>query len=519
MAINSRLIGLLAPLLFSLLLVGPASGGTSEFILHLEERKVVLSIYSLGQAEYLPMTQVVEALEGRFIWNKKEKQISLTFAGTSLVLKEGERQLLVGDKAFRLRHPPQVVEGRPLVPLEFLKLALVAKYGEGQITWESRAARVSPAPLRLLRYRSYPDYTRIVLEMTFPLGFSVSEADPRRLILEVKGGRFSPGIQRQEVGDGLVKTIEPKQEPDRAVLYVAIEGKRGPIKTFLLKDPDRIVIDIHRSPDVSAKAAETSPKGTSSRPPPALQPGKDAPSFTSKGLRTIVIDPGHGGKDSGAVGSSGLKEKDVVLDIGLRLKRLIEERLPAKVVMTRSEDVFVPLEERTSMANQTKADFFISIHVNAAPRSRAVGFETFFLSKEPSDNDARASALRENMVVSLEGVSPKEMASLHAILWDLAQTMYIQESSELAEMVQEELDKILKVENRGIKTAPFFVLMGAAMPSVLVETAFISNPEEERKLRDDAYRQRVAEALYVAISRFKARYERRLGMGGGGPTS
>lgn len=227
-------------------------------------------------------------------------------------------------------------------------------------------------------------------------------------------------------------------------------------------------------------------------------------------VKTVVIDPGHGGRDTGAIGPSGVREKDVVLDLGLRLKRLIEEHIGMKVIMTRSGDAFVPLEERTAIANRYKADFFISLHVNAAPKSRAIGSETYFLSREPSDRGARASAVRENMVLNLEGVGLEEQRGLKAVLWDLAQTFYVRESSELAELLLNELGQIPKVGNRGIKSAPFFVLIGAAMPSVLVEVAFITNPQEERKLQRGGYRQQVAEALLAGIAEFKARYEKRV---------
>jgi N-acetylmuramoyl-L-alanine amidase len=212
------------------------------------------------------------------------------------------------------------------------------------------------------------------------------------------------------------------------------------------------------------------------------------------------------------LGRHGLQEKDVVLDIALRLRRLIQERLGIRVVMTRTEDVFVPLEERTAIANRAKAEFFISIHVNAAPKSRATGFETYFLSEKASDSVARASAIRENLPVDLGGLRPTEQEALKAILWDMANTLYLKESSELAQILLRELDKILKVDNRGVKSAPFFVLMGANMPAVLAEVAFISNAKEERKLKGEAYKDRVAEALYTGVARFKARYERRLGL-------
>jgi N-acetylmuramoyl-L-alanine amidase len=230
---------------------------------------------------------------------------------------------------------------------------------------------------------------------------------------------------------------------------------------------------------------------------------------------TIVLDPGHGGHDTGAIGPSGLMEKDVVLDLALRLRRLLIERLGARVLMTRAEDVFVPLPERTAIANRAKADFFISIHANGARKRNAVGFETFFFSREPSDSDARASAQRENLLIEPDGTRGSDQESLLRItLADMAVTRDMRESSQMAELVLTSLDKLLRVENRGVKSGPFYVLATAAMPAILVESAFITNPREERKLQRTEYRQRVAEALFEGIAKYKARYERRVGMAG-----
>jgi N-acetylmuramoyl-L-alanine amidase len=206
-------------------------------------------------------------------------------------------------------------------------------------------------------------------------------------------------------------------------------------------------------------------------------------------------------------------EKDVVLDLGLRLKRLLEQRLQVRVLMTRSEDVFVVLADRSALANRAKADFFVSLHVNAAEKRGAVGFETFFFAREPSDNDARASAQRENLVLDSNGAAGTGRdALLKMTLADMAVTRDIKESSNLAELVLASLDKSLKVENRGVKSGPFYVLATAAMPAVLVESAFITNPGEERRLQREDHRQRLAEALFEGIARYKTRYEQRLGM-------
>ncbi len=205
-------------------------------------------------------------------------------------------------------------------------------------------------------------------------------------------------------------------------------------------------------------------------------------------------------------------EKDVVLDVARRLATLLRQRLGVRVILTRTEDVFVPLPERTALANRAKADFLISLHVNGSRKRGAEGFETFFFSREPSDLDARASAQRENLPA--ESSTPAEStldALLRATLADMAVSRDMKESSHLAEAVLGALDSLLAVQNRGVKSGPFYVLATAAMPAVLVESAFITNPSEERKLRREAYRQRLAEALLDGISQFKARYARRLG--------
>lgn len=190
-----------------------------------------------------------------------------------------------------------------------------------------------------------------------------------------------------------------------------------------------------------------------------------------------------------------------------------------QVILTRSEDVFVPLPERVAIANRSKADFFISLHLNGSSKRGALGSETYYFTREPSDNDARASAQRENLVLDGDGAAGKDQNLLRITLADMAVTRDIKESSELAELILGSLDTILKLENRGVKSGPFYVLATVAMPAVLVESAFITNPKEERKLQRTAYRQRIAEALFEAIGKYKVRYERRVGLRGSGASA
>ena len=212
----------------------------------------------------------------------------------------------------------------------------------------------------------------------------------------------------------------------------------------------------------------------------------------------IVIDAGHGGHDTGTIGPTGLMEKDLCLDVALRLGKIIEQKLPgADVVYTRSDDTFVPLEERTNIANQAKADLFLSIHANSSRDHAARGIETYYLNLKGSA-EAMEVAAREN-ASSQEGIH-----ELQDMVMKIAKTEKIDESKELAEDVQDSLSKRIQktskpVKNRGVRKAPFVVLIGADMPSILTEISFLSNPADEQLLKKPENRQRVAEGLYQGV--------------------
>ena len=214
----------------------------------------------------------------------------------------------------------------------------------------------------------------------------------------------------------------------------------------------------------------------------------------------IVIDAGHGGHDTGTIGPNGLLEKDVVLDVAKRLGRLLETRLGAEVIYTRRDDTFIPLETRTAIANRERADLFISIHANSSRDSDARGVETYYLNFTSSP-EALEVAAREN------AVSEKSIHELQDLVKKIALKEKIEESREFAGDVQDSLYgglalKSSGIRNRGIKKAPFIVLIGANMPSILAEISFVSNPTDERKMETMEHRQRIAESLYRGVSKY-----------------
>jgi N-acetylmuramoyl-L-alanine amidase len=255
----------------------------------------------------------------------------------------------------------------------------------------------------------------------------------------------------------------------------------------------------------SKNAKSVGPKPDLIQPASAALPTRDGQSTLTRtlGLKIgrIVIDAGHGGHDTGTIGPTGLMEKDICLDVALRLGKIIHQRLPgAEVVYTRSDDTFIPLEERTRVANESKADLFISIHANSSHDHAARGIETYYLNLKGSP-DAMEVAAREN------ATAQESVHDLEDIVKKIARSEKIDESREFAADIQESLAKRIQklnktVKDRGVRKAPFVVLVGADMPSILTEISFLSNPADERLLKNPDHRQRVAEGLYQGVANY-----------------
>jgi N-acetylmuramoyl-L-alanine amidase len=261
-------------------------------------------------------------------------------------------------------------------------------------------------------------------------------------------------------------------------------------QSFELKNPSRLVLDLEGDRPKEAGAARA--------------PASDRP--------VIVVDPGHGGVENGAIGPTGLKEKDVTLDLARRIETVLEREAGVTVVLTRDEDRHVPLEERTAIANHNRAELFLSVHLNASQRKSALGAETYFASADATDDDARKLAALENKAAGAGSAAAADQAGgdngLQMILWDLAQNQYLAESGRLAESVQREMNALTGTKDRGVRQAPFTVLLGATSPAILVEAGFLTNPDEEKRFRDDAYKDKVVEAIVRAVLEFRRSHAR-----------
>ncbi len=395
--------------------------------------------------------------------------------------------------------------------------------------------------------------TRVVVDLERTVRIQSDRAyAPDRLWVDLVGTRLHPNLARRAfpVGDGLLEQVRIAQNRDDVVRVVLDFGEVSGHQVFFLDDPARLVIDVRGRPRPRAQlaaeadsllrvptrpldgmvtpgtapaAAEpiaiagvdrlpTRPVPTSrtapasppvSAPPPAAPlPTPEAPSANRAGnyslarqlglgARRVVIDAGHGGHDPGTIGR-GLQEKDVVLDVALRLERLVRQELGTEVILTRSTDVFVPLEERTAIANSKGADLFVSIHANASRNPRARGIETYFLNFARSPH-AESVAAREN------AISTATLKDLQNLVKAIALNSKIDESRDLAASIQESMVNAVReqhaVPDRGVHTAPLYVLIGANMPAVLAELAFVTNPDDEKRLRTPQYREVLARSL------------------------
>lgn len=361
-----------------------------------------------------------------------------------------------------------------------------------------------------IRYWSQKNYTRIVIDINKETEYKYhllkQDRDlnkPRRLYIDVARGRMGVNLDRNiPINDGLLQSVRTGQYKDGVVRVVLDIKKIEDYKVFHLKEPFRIVIDISGR-KVDDGGVKDSKVKTPKKDTKVSKDKKDkpAPAKTKKTykVKTVILDAGHGGKDPGAMGKRKLKEKDVTLKITKFLKKELKKRFDGKIILTRDNDVYIPLDERTAIANMKQADLFVSIHINASPNRKARGVETYFLDYANDKNSKRVAA-RENDT-SIDAVDDD---TLQFILNDLNNTANRHESSELATTVQGSLTNKLKkkyrnINNHGVKGAPFYVLVGTRMPSILVETAFISNPTEEKLLRKDSYLKTIASGIADGI--------------------
>jgi N-acetylmuramoyl-L-alanine amidase len=398
------------------------------------------------------------------------------------------------------------------------------------------------------------DRTRLGFRLSAVPDLEVDDGTPGRLRIRVATQTIPAAVAEGLRGIGLVDSVAVEREGEGSALTLWLDPRAVVYAVAPLREPRgfevvlrsggaeeaaiQLASDVQVDPPVREPIQSIAAHGemvatadhpeTAARAPapagrkpiqPAAVPTVPAvddrqtvvPARTTRSGWKIVVDAGHGGRDPGSIGPDGTREKDVTLKVARALAERLGREDGVEVVLTRDDDTFIALGERTRIANREEADLFVSIHANSAGSRSAEGFETYFLSAAKSE-DARRVAKMENSAIRYESpeIDPESLDELNFILWDLAQNEYLRESSALAETIQVELDRRLPLESRGVKQAGFFVLNGAYMPAVLFEMAFISNPREEALLNDSAFRIRLVDGLATSLLGYLDGYGQRL---------
>jgi N-acetylmuramoyl-L-alanine amidase len=376
---------------------------------------------------------------------------------------------------------------------------------------EKKPEAPSLAEVLPIQHWSSEDYSRVALSLSQPVAYRVQhsekEGEAAYLSIDFQHSVLAANERQPlRIDQGLIKEIHPQQlSPTRVRIRLALDAL-AESKVFTLQDPFRVVVDIRRLPSAAPILSEAPTeqlvlvqenKKTPVRPSLSRTPEElTLAQQLGLGVRRIVIDPGHGGKDTGAKGF-GLEEKHVVLKVSKKIKDIMEKEHNYEVLLTRDSDVFLPLEARTAFANTKGADLFVSIHVNAHPNAAVKGVETFYLNLATNPEAMRVAAL-EN------ATSTHSISEMQNILSGILQNTKIAESALLAEFIQNSMIQGLRqakysVKDLGVKQAPFYVLIGAQMPAVLAEIAFISNQEEAKRLQDERYLQVIAEQIAAGL--------------------
>ena len=463
------------------------SAGTESEIKTLPKSKLI----------YISAKDLARSFTSKLYENTERKKLVLYIAGRKIKISGNSSYIMIDDKPYQMPQITRVESNDLYVPAEDFLGILKATILPG-INFDSRKEFLDIDIIRFnitgihIDVKSNGTIIRLTTKKPF------SERNISSFInkhgwyyLTVAGAMVDTTTLNAGLSRGVVRRIESDQIGKTAQVAFKLGKEVISHEWYQSLDPNEIVITL-RTP--LGKVDEY------------IEDVKER-----WRLDTVVLDAGHGGKDPGSQGKYGTKEKDVVLDITKRVGRLLEKNSGIKVVYTRDEDVFVPIIDRTKMANDTNGKLFVSVHANANKNRKIQGFETYLLRPGKSE-DAIEVASRENAVIKLEEKTGQydNLTGENLIMATMAQSMFMKESEDLAAIIQMELDKRLNTPNRGVKQAGFYVLIGASMPNVLVEVGYLSNPAEEKKLKQAVHKQRIAESIYEGIKHFKYSREKLL---------
>ena len=449
---------------------------------------------------YMSLSELAEVLGGDLTWETVGHRVVYKDAGFKFEFLLDSPFFLLNDTAYNMIYPAVLRDGQLFVAAATM-VPFLDRVNEQQLTWEpsARTIRAEAEYFDVTDISVQPKANGLLIEVyltkTKAYDIFVTEGDWLNI----------------SIRDAMINSHRVLSRRDARYMYQLkvhqIENRTGQISMRLKRKVTKWTHELKSNPTRIQIAIADVDFELDTTSQPVLGPDDK--------IDVVVIDPGHGGEDYGAVGPGGTREKDVALDIAKKLARMIRKDKQVKVIMTRDRDKTVTLEERAKIANDAGTDLFVSIHANASPKKHHRGWNVFFLA--PALNDSARSVeqlensyfLRESYTgtVAEPDTDEQYLDPVVSILNEMIMTEFQSESYDFAQMVDREFRRRLDAPARGIDQAGFFVLNKVFTPSVLIESAFISNQQEERKLRGNDYQENVAKRLYEAIKRFKAKYE------------
>ncbi len=511
-----------------------------------------INTYKLNDTLYLDASRAAKLIGGKIYWYPVSGKLLLQNRGNKIMFFLKSDSVTLNDTSVPIPNPLIVRGGRAFLTLDFFVSKHFARAFGFKLEYDSSTgvlAAQRKVNINSLNHFSYRDKTRLVVYLDEPLDFQTSQKDNNVFSITVPGGVVG-AEDSINIADGVVTSVDIFQENKMVRLVLTPGDNFGKVSYFKLSEPARLVFDIEKkvrpisqsitgspalvpdpeagvnvipplapsvgengpglSPDAVSGAlrAESAPcgpeGGDNCAPAPAAVQGVNIPDkfiLDKNSRKRIVIDAGHGGKDPGGRNAFGLKEKEINLLVSKELFNMLKEEGIFDVLMTRTSDVFIPLDVRSKTANDYKADIFVSIHANASRDRRQKGFEVYFMSENASDPWAAEVADYENSVLGLEdenaGNDPSAM-----LLHSLARNEYLNEGSQLAGIISKELEKSTPFVNRGVKQAAFYVLRGTYAPGVLVELGFMSNAKDQKDMNDKKVRTKCANSIYKGIMKY-----------------
>ncbi|MDR2395627.1 MAG: N-acetylmuramoyl-L-alanine amidase [Endomicrobium sp.] len=521
-----------------------------------------INVYKISdQTKYFSIKEVAKIYKATLEWKPVSSQITMILNNRKIDIKTNSTIVIFGRKKKRMSLPSRLIKGNIYIPPEILTSNEFAQIAETTTQWNPSSLVLTithKSNISAVRFFSKEESSEITVHLDEPLPYTVTKTSQSITLTILKGK-----IQRDsmEINNGIIKDIQYYPYGKSAIVKLNLQQVVKSFKVEKLVRPNRILIGlIHSKPikifdedvfkeiqyqeldedeppqqnDIASTAIyeqaqiiSINENSTDNKDLDAIAVSKFTqdtiaddsfnivddtqtmptiyPKKTVKRKKIIVLDAGHGGEDPGAIGANGTKEKDINLAIVQELKSVFDNDKDYELVLTRKDDTFIPLAERTNIANEHNADLFISIHCNANLNKNANGFEIYFLSEKATDSEAAATAVLENSVLELEDKQNKKRALLQEMLWSMTANEYMNASSELSAFIVDKMPVRLKIPNRGIKQASFYVLRGAQMPAVLVESAFLSNYSEEAKLNTKRFRTAVADSIYEGIVKYYAK--------------